>query len=94
MSLDQFKTWLAQLIVDKKGALPDFNDWKLIKQQLDRVKTYDTVDFDLSGMNDMYTIDLKYWMESQHFKHMQSNAIPSSYYINEVNYNGSSKKEK
>lgn len=37
LSIDEFRAWLTQLIQDKKGALPDLNDWKLIKEQLDKV---------------------------------------------------------
>ncbi|MDE1830608.1 MAG: hypothetical protein KGI25_09825 [Thaumarchaeota archaeon] len=37
ITIDEFRSWLAQLIQDKKGALPDLDDWKLIKEQLDRV---------------------------------------------------------
>ncbi len=37
ITIDEFRTWLQQLIADKKGALPDLNDWKLIKEQLDKV---------------------------------------------------------
>jgi hypothetical protein len=37
LSFEGFKTWLNQLILDKKGALPDLNDWKEIKANLDRV---------------------------------------------------------
>lgn len=37
ITIDEFRSWLVQLIQDKKGALPDLNDWKLIKEQLDKV---------------------------------------------------------
>ncbi len=37
LTVDEFRTWLNQLIQDKKGALPDLNDWKLIKEHLDKV---------------------------------------------------------
>lgn len=38
MTLKDFKKWLNKLVVDKKGALPDLADWKLIKENLDKVK--------------------------------------------------------
>jgi hypothetical protein len=37
ISIDEFRNWLHKLIQDKKGAIPDLNDWKLIKEQLDKV---------------------------------------------------------
>lgn len=36
-TIDEFRAWLARLIQDKRGALPDLDDWKLIKEQLDKV---------------------------------------------------------
>ena len=42
MTLEEFKSWLNQLIVDKKGVLPDLNDWKLIKKNLDSVRQHPT----------------------------------------------------
>lgn len=44
LSIDEFRSWLNQLIQDKKGALPDLNDWKLIKEQLDKVGKRTIVD--------------------------------------------------
>ncbi len=38
MTLNEFKNWLTQLIVDKKGALPSFDDWKLIKENLESIE--------------------------------------------------------
>lgn len=37
ITIDEFKTWLNNLIIDKKGALPDLADWKDIKEMLDKV---------------------------------------------------------
>lgn len=37
ITFEQFKTWLTQLIVEKKGQVPDVNDWKQIKQMMDKV---------------------------------------------------------
>lgn len=37
VTIDEFRSWLHQLIQDKKGALPDLDDWKLIKEHLDKV---------------------------------------------------------
>ncbi len=46
ITFDEFKAWVNQLIVDKKGALPDLNDWKEIKKMMDKVRTgsYDDSD--------------------------------------------------
>lgn len=41
LTIDEFRTWLNQLITDKKGALPDMNDWKVIREQLEKVGRYD-----------------------------------------------------
>lgn len=38
ITIAEFKSWLAGLIQGKRGALPDMEDWKLIKQMLDKVK--------------------------------------------------------
>ena len=56
MTVDEFKTWLNQLITDKKGALPDLNDWKKIKETLDKVKStqYTPFDLDMSGIVTTY----------------------------------------
>lgn len=43
ISLAEFKAWLAGLIRGKRGALPDLEDWKAIKDTLDKVVP-DTVD--------------------------------------------------
>ena len=43
LSLAEFKAWLAGLIRGKRGALPDLEDWKAIKDTLDKVVP-DTVD--------------------------------------------------
>lgn len=66
MSLDAFKKWLNQLIADKKGALPDLNDWKLIKENLDKVKisTADDDEFDGQGLA-LGEIDGSHWFESE-----------------------------
>ncbi len=37
ISLAEFKAWLAGLIRGKRGALPDLDDWKAIKETLDKV---------------------------------------------------------
>lgn len=37
-TIHEFRTWLNQLVIDKKGALPDMNDWKAIRQELDKVR--------------------------------------------------------
>jgi len=37
ISLAEFKAWLAGLIRGKRGALPDLDDWKAIKDTLDKV---------------------------------------------------------
>ncbi len=39
VTVDEFKAWLNQLIINKKGALPDLQDWKSIKEMLDKVHT-------------------------------------------------------
>lgn len=51
LSFEAFKAWLNQLITDKKGALPDLNDWKLIKEKLDKVSVSKTVWVDYSNIN-------------------------------------------
>lgn len=38
ITFSEFKSWLTGLIVAKKGALPDLEDWKEIKNQLDNVR--------------------------------------------------------
>lgn len=38
ITFDEFRAWLAGLIRGKNGALPDLNDWKIIKQMIDKVK--------------------------------------------------------
>jgi hypothetical protein len=43
ISLAEFKAWLAGLIRGKRGALPDLDDWKAIKETLDKIVP-DTVD--------------------------------------------------
>ncbi len=37
ISLAEFKAWLAGLIRGKRGALPDLDDWKAIKETLDKI---------------------------------------------------------
>ncbi len=37
ISFLEFRAWLTGLIVGKKGALPDLEDWKQIKEMLDKV---------------------------------------------------------
>lgn len=50
MTLAEFKTWLNNLVVSKKGALPDLTDWKNIKETLDKVRAEPIQnDLDLSG---------------------------------------------
>ena len=36
-TFNEFKAWLAGLIRGKRGALPDIEDWKAIKEMLDKV---------------------------------------------------------
>lgn len=38
ISIGDFRSWLTKLIEDKKGALPNLDDWKLIKEKLDQVE--------------------------------------------------------
>ena len=33
----EFRSWLAGLIRGKKGALPDLDDWRVIKEMIDKV---------------------------------------------------------
>jgi hypothetical protein len=49
----EFKDWLNQLIASKRGALPNLDDWKLIKEKIDQVETYD-LDFQLCVTNNSY----------------------------------------
>lgn len=51
LSFEGFKSWLNQLIADKKGALPDLNDWKLIKEKLEKVTVSKTIWVDYSNIN-------------------------------------------
>ena len=37
VTFDEFRAWLSGLIVGKRGALPDVDDWRKIKNMLDRV---------------------------------------------------------
>lgn len=37
ITLNEFKAWLVGLIRGKNGKLPDLEDWKLIKEMLDKV---------------------------------------------------------
>lgn len=37
ITLNEFKAWLVGLIRGKNGKLPDFEDWKLIKEMLDKI---------------------------------------------------------
>ena len=37
ITFDEFKAWLTGLIVGKRGALPDLEDWKQIKKMMDKV---------------------------------------------------------
>lgn len=62
ISIDEFRSWLYQLVQDKKGALPDLDDWKMIKEQLDKVGTKRTGDFgdDGSGYCIMQNDDEEY----------------------------------
>lgn len=38
ITFNEFKQWLTGLIEGKKGGLPDFDDWELIKKKLDSVQ--------------------------------------------------------
>lgn len=62
-TIEEFRTWLYQMIQDKKGALPDLDDWKIIKEQLDKVGTTNRrIDNDGSGFqsdDDEYTFDFE-----------------------------------
>lgn len=37
ITFNEFKAWLTGLVVGKKGALPDIDDWKQIKKMMDKV---------------------------------------------------------
>lgn len=37
ITFDEFRAWLTGLIVGKRGALPDIDDWKMIKEMMDKV---------------------------------------------------------
>ena len=37
ITLTEFKAWLAGLIRGKQGAIPDLEDWKAIRETLDKV---------------------------------------------------------
>lgn len=37
ISFDEFRAWMTGLIVGKRGALPDLDDWKMIKKMMDKV---------------------------------------------------------
>lgn len=37
ITFDEFKAWLNGLIMGKNGTLPDTEDWKVIKQMMDKV---------------------------------------------------------
>lgn len=54
ITVAEFKAWLEGLVFGKRGALPDLEDWKMIKQMVDRIKeqpvedkSYPSVDWDL-----------------------------------------------
>lgn len=38
ITIAEFKAWLMGLIRGKNGSLPDIEDWKVIKEMLDRVE--------------------------------------------------------
>lgn len=38
ITFDEFRAWLAGLIRGKRGALPDLEDWKMIKMMIDKVE--------------------------------------------------------
>lgn len=38
ITIKEFKAWLTGLVVGKGGALPDLDDWKMIKQMIDKVE--------------------------------------------------------
>jgi hypothetical protein len=84
MTIDEFKTWLTDLIANKKGALPDLNDWKTIKEKLDSVKAGSgqySFDFDGSGM--AVHVDLE--LDDMFFK---TRDTVSDYTNFDVTYNG------
>lgn len=37
----EFKDWLVNMIIEKGGNLPDYDDWTEIKDKIDRVDSYD-----------------------------------------------------
>ncbi len=37
ITYDEFRAWMTGLIVGKRGALPDLEDWKMIKKMMDKV---------------------------------------------------------
>lgn len=87
ITIDEFKSWLNDLVTNKKGALPDLHDWKEIKEMLDKVRvgSYDEDD-DRSGyvildginVNDLdtsYLEDLRYFTERAE----RMSAIPKDY---------------
>ena len=77
MTLTEFKLWLTQLIFDKQGALPDFNDWKVIKEKLDTV--HDTEPLPAFNLNLMD--DLRYFNE----KLLTCNKLPETYkYLQQI----------
>lgn len=43
VTLNEFKAWLVGLIRGKNGKLPDLEDWKLIKEMLDKVVPEQTI---------------------------------------------------
>lgn len=51
MTYIEFKKWLTEMIVAKGGELPDYNDWKEIKQKMDLVNRYDEVTYKLPDMH-------------------------------------------
>ena len=37
ITFDEFRAWMTGLIQGKRGALPDIEDWKMIKKMMDKV---------------------------------------------------------
>jgi hypothetical protein len=37
ITFGEFKAWMAGLVLGKGGAIPDVNDWKMIKKMMDKV---------------------------------------------------------
>lgn len=67
ITIDEFKSWLNELVANKKGALPDLNDWKNIKEMLDKVRsgTPASNNEDSVGYSILKSIDMNMYVSSQ-----------------------------